>query len=43
MELAKVLFMEDKMASSTLTGRKINGQSSKPLHPAKPCLLDNLV
>ena len=43
MELAKVLFTEDEMASSTLTGRKINDQSSKPLDPAKLCLLDNLV
>ena len=42
-ELAKLLFTEDEMASSTLTGRKINGQSSKPLDPAKLCLLDNLV
>ena len=43
MELTKVLFTEDEMASSTLTGRKINGQSSKPLDLAKLCLLDNLV
>ena len=42
MVLAKVLFTEDEMASSTLTGRKTNGQSSKPLDPAKRCLLDNL-
>ena len=42
-ELAKVLFTDDEMASSTLTGRKINGQSSKLLEPAKFCLLDNCV
>ena len=43
MELAKVLFTDDEMATSNLTGRRINGQLSKPLEPAKLRFLDNLV
>ena len=42
-ELAKVLFTEDELASSTVTGRRVNGQIRQSLDPAKLCLIDNLV
>ena len=43
MELAKVLFTDRELASSTLTGRRVNGQVRQALDPAKLCLIDNLV
>ena len=43
LELSKVLFTDAELAVSTLTGRRVNGQSSKTLDPAKLCRIDNLV
>ena len=43
MELAKIHFSEHELASSTLTGRRVNGQVRQSLDPAKLCLIDNLV
>ena len=43
LELSKVLFTDAELAVSTLTGRRVHGQSSKTLDPAKLCLIDNLV
>ena len=43
MELAKVLFTEGELASSTLTCQRVNGQVRQSLDPAKLCLMDNLV
>ena len=42
-ELAKVLFTENELASSTVTDRRVNGQIRQSLDPAKLCLIDNLV
>ena len=43
MELAKVLFTAIELATSSLTGQKVNGQTRQPLDPARLCLVDNLV
>ena len=43
LELCKVLFTDAELAVSTLTVRRVHGQSSKTLDPAKLCLIDNLV
>ena len=43
MELSKVLFTEREMASSTLTGRTVNGQQRGVLDPPKLKLIDNLI
>ena len=43
LEPSKVLFTDAELAVSTLTGRRVHGQSSKTLDPAKLCLIDNLV
>ena len=43
LELSKVLFTDAELAVSTLTGRRVHGQSSKTLDPDKLCLIDNLV
>ena len=43
MELAKVLFTEGELASSTLTRQGVNGQVRQSLDPAKLCLMDNFV
>ena len=43
MELSKVLFTEREMASSTLTGRTVNGQQRGVLDPLKLKLIDSLI
>ena len=42
-ELAKVLFTEEEMAASNLTGRRVHGHTRATLDPAKMKLLENLV
>ena len=42
-EVAKVLFTEDELASSIVTCRRVNGQIRQSIDPAKLCLIDNLV
>ena len=42
-ELAKVLFTEAELATSTLTGQRVHGQDKQPLDPAKLCLIHSLV
>ena len=43
LELAKVLYTEEEMASSTLTGRKVNGQCRQMLDLGRLNLIDQLV
>ena len=43
MELAKSIFTEHEMASSTLTGWSVNGNSRGTLDPMKLHLIDNLI
>ena len=42
-ELAKAMFTETEFATSTLTGRKVNGQASNVLDPIRLCRIDSLV
>ena len=42
-ELAKAMFTEAEFATSTLTGRKVNGQASNVLDPIRICRIDSLV
>ena len=42
-DLARILFTEAELVTSTLTGRRVHGQSKQPLDPAKLCLIDSLV
>ena len=42
-ELAKVIFTEEEMAGSTLTGRKVNGQCRQLLGTGKLSTIDRLV
>ena len=42
-ELTNVLFTDLEMTTSTLTGRRVNGQVRQPLDPAKLCLIDSLL
>ena len=42
-ELAKVIFTEEEMAGSTLTGRKVNGQCRQLLDTGKLSIIDRLV
>ena len=43
MELAKVMYTEQEMATSTVTGRKVNGVSRPQLNAAKLASIDSLV
>jgi hypothetical protein len=42
-ELSKILFTEQEMAASNLTGRRVNGQPRSGLDPTKLKLIENLV
>ena len=42
-ELTKVLFTDEELASSSLTGRKVHGSAKQPLDPIRMHLLDTLV